>query len=483
MKKIINYILILFLIILPTKVYAFSFNCENNKHYVNDTFLCTLTTDATETYYDILKGTLTIPSELSCDINSISSGLDYVSYGENRFDLKGQPLENYIVKYNCRVVKDVSFITTKQIIISDFGYHILYGTTDVDTEVLRSSEILLYPLSEKTKPITDLKPRDTSNPNSLLKNLTITEIPFTFSKYQTMYTDLNVTWETEKINIIPDVNIEGAHYYIEGNTALQVGENTIDIKVVSPDQLSTTYYTLNINRLAKGEEMYYPKKDAALKTLEIEGFNIKFDKDKYEYQVKIPYEQQNLIINASPSYDEATITKNFPEKLINGSIITIKVKSEDGTNENSYKIKIIKETPKKDYSLYIIIGAFIVFIIILIFAVIKSNKKKQNKDPLLKLKNNKRTLNKGNIFNTSIVPDSGTQELVEDIDTLDDMNIQPSVINGAVVNQAAMPIQTNQVVDTNLNKVSSSVNTLDLSVSDKAQPINIPNSNNNQNQP
>ena len=473
MRRVFKYILLLLLVLIPSTVLAenseFEFNCEGDKHYYEDSFLCTISTKPTETFYNILSGTLKIPEELGCEINAVDSGLTFITQDTNKFTLQGTIKDGYVIKYKCKPLKDVEGVIKRQIVV-DFNHQIKEGTAD--RQILRSNEINIVPLAEKTKAQVDTKSRDTSNPNSLLKQITLEGSNFIFSKFLTTY-NLEVLYEVENANINAVPNVEGATVSIEGNTALAVGENTIDIKVVSPDGTATTYYTLVITRLARGQEIYNKESDAKLKTLEIEGYSIKFDPDVYEYSIELGWEVQNITLNASPNNEDAKVTSSIPEKLVNGSKIVVTVKSADGTKEIKYTIKIKKVAPKKDYTLPLIIGGSSILFLLLLYFFIKHRQKKQKKDPLLKLKHDKRGLNKGKNFNDGVVPVTEGGELVDEVDTLEEFdNVQPNVINAATVNTEAMPIQVEQAQpDTNLNKTASVVSTIDLTASDKAAPI------------
>lgn len=102
-----------------------------------------------------------------------------------------------------------------------------------------------------------------------------------------------------------------------------------------------------------------------LENILIDGYNINFDKDRYEYTLIIKNEEK-LDIETKTIGDNITVTVNGNQNLVNGSVIEINVLTDDNKLD-VYSIKIVKETEndvKKNNNYGII---FIVIIGVLVF--------------------------------------------------------------------------------------------------------------------
>ena len=192
-------------------------------------------------------------------------------------------------------------------------------------------------------------------------------------------------YETTVLRSVETLEIEAeptdkeATVEIEKPETLEIGENTVKIKVSNDGNEKT--YVIKITRLNEDKSL------ANLETLEIEGYEIEFEEDKYEYDLKIK-DENYLVINATSKVEDAEIEVLGNLDLVNGSIIKIKV-NYDEENSNVYKINIIKDEikDKEDNKLVLIIiissiALVLVAIVVIIIIIIK--KKKRNKDKNLK---------------------------------------------------------------------------------------------------
>ena len=112
--------------------------------------------------------------------------------------------------------------------------------------------------------------------------------------------------------------------------------------------------------------------DSYLTNILIEGYNINFNKDVYEYTLNIE-DESSLTIDTSVSDENVMVTINGNKNLINGSVIEINVKTVDD-DLGVYKINIVKsvndlivdnkqEEKENDYMMiFIIIIAILVLI-------------------------------------------------------------------------------------------------------------------------
>lgn len=154
---------------------------------------------------------------------------------------------------------------------------------------------------------------------------------------------------------------------ITGDKNLKVGDNIFKIKL-STIAGNSNEYTLNIKRM---DEKYG---DATLKSLTIEGYDIKFDKDTDEYQITIKNEKK-LNIKATPNSDLSKVSIIGNNDLEDGCHITIKVTAANKTTKK-YKI-LIKQDETKDNKTTIIILLAATNIGLLTYIII--DKTKRNK--------------------------------------------------------------------------------------------------------
>lgn len=145
-----------------------------------------------------------------------------------------------------------------------------------------------------------------------------------------------------KVSIFVDVN-DNVTYEIEGNENLSVGKN--EVKIIFSDN---TTYTLNI--LKKSSNVVELSNNNKLKNLSINGYPLGFDPDKLEYNLTIGSEAK-LRINYETEDVEAEVYIEGNEKLVNGSIIKIKVVAQSG-DVREYKINIKATAQREEMEVY-----------------------------------------------------------------------------------------------------------------------------------
>lgn len=389
--KHIKYLLIAILL-LPISVFAYEIKCEDKGIYgYEDTFSCVLKGNSGVTYESI-SGELekNSTSVLSCEIEKLDNGLEIMSSEDNQgtsFSLSGTLNSEDIVKYNCKVATKPSMSQQEQLVISELRYDISDDNKTETTEVIRSNAVRIQEYIET--PTGDTKPRDTSNPNSRAKEIKINNDSsiFTFSSFKTIY-DIELKYEVSDIELFIVPNNENATYEVKGNTQLEIGINVIDVYIISPDETSKTCYTLNIKRLKRGEDIYYPEKDSSLSDLKVDGYTINFESVIDEYRVHLTYDVDSLKVVATPKESGSIVEISNTSNLRNGSVIEINVTSQDGSNKSTYYIKITKDSPPKDYRNLIYGGAIVVAIVVVIIIIIITNTRNKN-NPLIKGKNKK----------------------------------------------------------------------------------------------
>ena len=177
-----------------------------------------------------------------------------------------------------------------------------------------------------------------------------------FDKDTLEYT-LTVPYDTEEVNLS---GVLGDSYAtVKGLTTYKLdGDKTVAYVTVTAEDGSERTYTITIVKEAKPAEevkeevktspvAYFYSDNNYLKSLEIEGYDIKFDREVYEYTITVGSDVDSLDIKAIPedyrSRVEITGNENF--KTGDNEVI-ITVTAEDGS-ERVYKILVKKEKEKK----------------------------------------------------------------------------------------------------------------------------------------
>lgn len=246
-----------------------------------------------------------------------------------------------------------------------------------------------------TKPVADKKnedkkedekkdeEKDKKSDNKNLKSLTVTPEGLSpkFSASVTEYA-MSVEDTTKKVDIEAIPEDEKAKVSISGNTDLEVGENTVEIKVTAEDGTTKTYKII-VTKEEKGQ--------LKLKELLIEGLPLQpeFQSDIYEYTLSL--EKNNITelnITATPNKEdtEVEIVGNADLK-VGANIITILLKSKDGEENATYQVTVnIPEKAagimgeKSDLYMYAGIFAAVIILIIIVIVAVKRHKKNKEND-------------------------------------------------------------------------------------------------------
>ncbi len=382
MMKIKYYIFLFILLVLPINIHAYELNCDKSAINYDENFFCYLT-GLKDQMYTELSGNITSTNNLvTCTPTSFSNGLSIME-SSKQFSYTGQPTDEKLISFSCKLTEQLSKVEKTQIKVENFKYVLANNGISSDNEIL-STDFISANIYTDQEEVDDL-PRNTSNPNSLLKTLYEDNLNIVFSRFITIYNQ-EVLYEVDKLNLNVVANNNAATIRIigngiENNTNLNVGKNVINIFVTAPDGITTTCYTLNVTRLARGESIYYPEKDATLYSLIVPGYAISFDKDTYEYRIHLASDISKLTVNAVPTYDEATVDISSTTNLKNNSIIKITVTSKDKSTTQDYIIKITKDAPKVNYIPYIVMGVIGLLFIFMIVLFIKTSKAKKSSVP------------------------------------------------------------------------------------------------------
>ena len=226
--------------------------------------------------------------------------------------------------------------------------------------------------------LTTEKPEESNN--KALSSLTINGYTLTpeFSSDITEYT-LNVPDDVTSLEIDAVPEDDNAEVEITGNDGLLDGVNTVEIRVIAEDGTARTY-TISVT---KGEFS-----TIGLSELSVDGYTLNpaFSTDIYEYILEIhDLTVTSLDINAVADQENASVEIVGNTELKPGeNIITILVKSEDGSEIGTYQIivnitesieeQLIPGIYNDDLFLYggIALG---VIVLIIIIAVIRHRRK------------------------------------------------------------------------------------------------------------
>ena len=227
--------------------------------------------------------------------------------------------------------------------------------------------------------LTTEKPEESNN--KALSSLTIDGYTLTpeFSSNITEYT-LNVPEDVTSLEIDAVPEDDNAEVEITGNDGLLDGVNTVEIRVIAEDGTARTY-TISVT---KGEFS-----TIGLSELSVDGYTLNpaFSTDIYEYTLEIhDLTVTSLDVNAVADQENASVEIVGNTELKPGeNIITILVKSEDGSEIGTYQIivnitesieeQLIPGIDNDDLFLYGGIALGVLVLLIIIIAVVRHKRK------------------------------------------------------------------------------------------------------------
>ena len=227
---------------------------------------------------------------------------------------------------------------------------------------------------------------------------------FDGKKYEYEYTS------TEKIVDIRGIGVGGTTVTNVGKKELKNGDNEFIITVSNSEGDSIDYKLI----------VKYDSADTYcdINTLEVEGYDIKFDPNVIEYKLKINIE----LVNTESKY---TIKGN--QNLQNGSNIIIEVRN--GAKTKKYTITIEKDivpVVKKKTSPLLIISLVVLglgIVGLIVFLIIKNKKKKNKEEELEKTKDLDNILESDSEEDEDIDTDEEIDESDDDSSLEDDFDL------------------------------------------------------------
>lgn len=231
---------------------------------------------------------------------------------------------------------------------------------------------------------------------------------FDGKKYEYEYTS------TEKTIDIRGIGVSGTTVTNIGKKELKDGDNEFII-TVSNSEGDSVDYRLIVKYDSTDD-------DCDIKTLAIDGYDIKFDPNILEYKLKIK-DEYSLKFNIELVNTESKYTIKGNQNLQNESNIIIEVRN--GAKTKKYTITIEKEvTPvvKKKTSPLLIVGLVVLglgIIGLIVFFIIKNKKKKNKEEDLEKTKDLTNVLDDDTEEDEDI-DESDEEEIDEESDEIDD---------------------------------------------------------------
>lgn len=212
-------------------------------------------------------------------------------------------------------------------------------------------------------------PNNKSNDN-YLKELEIKDKVLDFDKNKKNY-ELTVDYDTKKLDINAVSSSNKSNVEIIGNDDLKVGKNEIIVKVTAKDN-SVREYKIIVTRKDKNVIL---DNNSFLKSITISGYQINFNKNTYNYTLKIK-DEDSLDIKVDTESNVAKVKIVGNNNLNNNNIIKIIVTAEDKTT-STYSITVNKGS-SINYLLIAVIIESIVIVVIFMYLILK--KKSDNNE-------------------------------------------------------------------------------------------------------
>ena len=296
--------------------------------------------------------------DLQVLVNS-SNALYYINGINAKVTTDGSVLKLTNIKINDKLmseVKDNSLVAvgtkigSDEVLLTLTFTAISKGTGEVSLsgELAKDTIDSVKEFASITKEINVTRSLSSNNNLSSLKSSEGT-FDIAFDKDVTVYT-LTVPYDTE--SVILSGGLEDINSVVDGLIEYKLTEDkTVANITVTSESGEKKVYTVYIIKEAKPvvtPVVYYYSSNNYLKSLEIEGYEITFDKETLEYKIKVKSDVTSLDIKAIPESNKSRVEITGNEKFKKGNnTVTITVTAEDGSTRE-YKITVDKEAEKKD---------------------------------------------------------------------------------------------------------------------------------------
>lgn len=226
------------------------------------------------------------------------------------------------------------------------------GEGNVSVKGQVSKYLNIKDISELTTSVTIVRNISTNNYLASLK-ASVGTFDAEFDKAVTVYT-LTVPYDTEKV--ILSGALEDVYASATGLIEYELTEDktTAIITVVAEDgskRVYTVYIIKDNPPVVSTPVVYYYSSNSHLETLTVTSYDLEFNRDVYEYRIKVGNDVSSLDIRAlaEDSRSRVEITGNSDFK-VGENVVIVKVTAEDGST-SEYKLIVEKEaaevTPNK----------------------------------------------------------------------------------------------------------------------------------------
>lgn len=296
--------------------------------------------------------------DLQVLVNS-SNALDYINGINAKVTTDGSVLKLTNIKINDKLMSEVkdnnlvavgTKIGSDEVLLTLTFTAISKGTGEVSLsgELAKDTIDSIEEFTSITKEINVTRSLSSNNNLSSLKS-SVGTFDIAFDKDVTVYT-LTVPYDTE--SVILSGGLEDINSVVDGLIEYKLTEDkTVANITVTSESGEKKVYTVYIIKEAKPvvtPVVYYYSSNNYLKSLEIEGYEITFDKETLEYKIKVKSDVTSLDIKAIPESNKSRVEITGNEKFKKGNnTVTITVTAEDGSTRE-YKITVDKEADKKD---------------------------------------------------------------------------------------------------------------------------------------
>lgn len=296
--------------------------------------------------------------DLQVLVNS-SNALDYINGINAKVTTDGSVLKLTNIKINDKLmseVKDNSLVAvgtkieSDEVLLTLTFTAISKGTGEVSLSGKLAKDTIdsVEEFTSITKEINVTRSLSSNNNLSSLKS-SVGTFDIAFDKDVTVYT-LTVPYDTD--SVILSGGLEDINSVVDGLIEYKLTEDkTVANITVTSESGEKKVYTVYIIKEAKPvvtPVVYYYSSNNYLKSLEIEGYEITFDKETLEYKIKVKSDVTSLDIKAIPESNKSRVEITGNEKFKKGNnTVTITVTAEDGSTRE-YKITVDKEAEKKD---------------------------------------------------------------------------------------------------------------------------------------
>ena len=196
-------------------------------------------------------------------------------------------------------------------------------TNDKGEEKIENTYSINITLHEKSSDITLKTLKVNGDPITILTDV------FVYS-YMAKYSDEEIVIDAVTNDANAKIKVDETYKFPLDRSSISV-----DFTVVAEDETTKTYRVV----AKRGE-----RPDTSLQSLKIDHGTIEFNKDKLEYEFMVDYSVTDLIIEAIPNSEDASVKIEKEDLIVGENIVKIIVTNDKATSE--YVLKVTREENK-----------------------------------------------------------------------------------------------------------------------------------------